>query len=529
MNTHTSVGRRLVAALGAAAVGFAGAVALASPASAATPANIDNSRNGNSTITVHKHAQPSPVGKAGDGTELDTALANPLSGVEFSLYKLSDIDLTTEAGWTTATTISDAINDGAVPVTTGDPVTSVTIDGEAYQVSFVNTQETVDGATTFGTGATGDTTPADLGFGIYLIVEGADNGGNNITDKAAPFIVSLPFATGDNTWNYDVHAYPKNSVTAITKTVKEPTVGSAEDLNRDLVRWEIALDVPNLTTGDTLTKFEIVDTILASELSFVATPPIDVDGNSFTVTDAAGNTVALPTPIAEYFTWTPATPSGTTLTLSATEEGLEWLQANAEGGTVTASILTRLVGVPTDGDVTNSVVGNINDGTVTTNKKTPVGELEIFKWADTSSTDTPTITGLGGANFALYTDEGKINRVVVNGVNEWGPTDNDGYLKISNLKPGTYYLVETVAPTGYQLIPDPIPVTIVKGQTVTPQEVTVSGTNYKPVENQQVPEWKLPLTGANGQLLALLGGGALVLLAGGTALVARKRSHQNQG
>ncbi|WP_075890807.1 SpaH/EbpB family LPXTG-anchored major pilin [Actinomyces provencensis] len=527
MNTHTSLGRRIVAALGAAAVGLAGAVALASPASAAIPANIDNSRNGNSTITVHKHAQPSPVGEAGDGTELDTAPANPLSGVEFSLYKLSNIDLTTVEGWTTATAVSTAINGGAVPVPDADPATSVTIGGTNYPVTPVETQETgTDGAATFGN-ASGAAGTDDLGFGIYLIVEGADKGDNNITDKAAPFIVSLPFATGDNTWNYDVHAYPKNSVTAITKTVKEPAAGSAEDLNRDLVRWEIALDVPNLTTGDTLTKFEIVDTIVAAELSFVATLPTGVDGNSFTVTDAAGTVLTVP---AGTFEWDPTTPAGITLTLKATTVGLEWLQNNAQGGTVTASILTKLVAVG-DGEVTNSVVGNVNDGTVTTDTPTDVGELEIFKWADTSSTETPTITGLGGAKFALYLDTAKTQRVVVNGVNEWGPTTDTGYLKISNLKPGSYYLVETVAPTGYQLDTAPREVTIVAGQTVRPTGAAneIGTNNYKPVENQQVSEWKLPLTGANGQLLALLGGGALVLLAGGTALVARKRSHQNQG
>ncbi|MFA5608363.1 MAG: SpaH/EbpB family LPXTG-anchored major pilin [Leucobacter sp.] len=507
--------RRITAAVGTFALALMGVIALSTPASAAIPANIDTSRDGTSSITVHKHAEPAVPGQPGDGSAIPGGLPDPLNDVEFTLYPLTGIDLSTEAGWNTANTISAAINGGAT-VTVNDPVTSVTIDGETYPVGSGTTQETeTNGATTFGA----------LDFGIYVVVEGADNStpGHNITNKAAPFVVSVPFATGDNTWLYDVHAYPKNSVTGIDKTVDAPEPGSVEDLNRDLVRWEISLEIPRLPAGETLTEVELVDTIDATELAFVATPPTGVTGNSYKVLNSSGIELTVPD---GSFTWSPEPPSGTTLTLAATADGLTWLQNNAQGGKVVASVLTRLM--TADVDVTNNVAGNINDTTVTTMKKAPTGELEIFKWANTDP-EEDTVTGLSGAKFALYTSlaDAQSNlvadRVVVGGVSEFGPTDTNGYLMISALKPGTYWLVETVAPTGYQLDQTPLEVLIVAGETVRPSENDPEGSNYVDIENEQVPPWELPLTGSSGVLVFGLAGGALLAIAIGSAILAGRR------
>lgn len=504
--------KRAVAAAGALALVLAGSFALATPVAAEVPANIDATRDGTSSITVHKHAQPSPVGQAGDGSELPAAPADPLAGVEFGLYRLTGVDLATTAGWDAAAAISAAVGAGAVPVPDADPATSVTIGAAgSFPVTLVATQETeADGATAF----------EDLPFGVYLVVEGDDNGGNEITSKAAPFVVSVPFATGTNTWLYDVHAYPKNSVTEISKSVTQPDPASAEFRNRDLVRWAVDLGVPNLTTGGSLTRFEIVDTIDAGELGFVATPPTGVSGNAVTVTNAAGTTLTVPD---GSYTWSPEPASGTTLTLTFTPAGRTWLAANAQGGTVSASILTRLVAVGTDGLVQNSAAGHVNDGTVSTDATVEEGELQVLKYAE-----TPDRIGLGGASFALFTTEAAAlagdpaDRVLVNGVGEFGATADDGGLRISNLRTGQYWLVETIAPIGYVLDATPHAVTIVAGEADPDTAV-----NYLEIANEQVPPWELPLTGGDGATWFAVGGAGLVLLAVGAGiLVARRRSAQ---
>lgn len=513
---NTSITRRLAAAVAAAALGVIGAVAVTVPASAAVPADIDFAKESTaqSAITVHKHAQPATPGAPGDGT--DQGLTDGLDGVEFSLYRLGGIDLSTSAGWDAVEAVSEAIDGGATPVVAGDPPTSVTIGAAGtFAVTQVGaTQQTVSGATSW----------ASLDFGIYLVVEGDDLGQNDITNKAEPFVVSVPYATGDNTWLYHVHAYPKNSVTGISKTVQAPAPGSAEDLNRDLVRWQVQLDVPRLAAGEELTTFELVDTIDPAELRFVATPPAGVDGNSVTVTDAGGTALTVPAGSYE-ISPDPVTDATGSLTVTFTPAGRAWLAANAQGGTVAFSVLTRLVDASVE-NVLNSAVGHVNDATVDTEKTTPVGELEVFKFAYTDEGDT-TPTGLAGARFALYTTQDDAtagqNRVVIDGVSEFGPSSDSGHLTIGPLAPGDYYLVETAAPAGYQLDATPRAVTIVAGETVRPGDPATGGTNYVPVENEQVPAWALPLTGGDGALWFGVGGAALVAVALGAALVMHRR------
>lgn len=80
-------------------------------------------------------------------------------------------------------------------------------------------------------------------------------------------------------------------------------------------------------------------------------------------------------------------------------------------------------------------------------------------------------------------------------------TDSSGYLEFDKLYAGDYTLVETKAPSGYELIKNPIKVTITEGN----QDVVVYQDNDKAAE--------LPFTGGNGPLLAILlaASGALVL------------------
>ncbi|WP_220784645.1 SpaA isopeptide-forming pilin-related protein [Bacillus sp. BML-BC021] len=73
---------------------------------------------------------------------------------------------------------------------------------------------------------------------------------------------------------------------------------------------------------------------------------------------------------------------------------------------------------------------------------------------------------LEGAIFNILDQDGKV-------VREGLQTDRHGKLIVNDLKPGNYQLVETKAPTGYQLDASPINFTIEKAQA-TPLQVTVS-------------------------------------------------------
>ncbi|HFK1684277.1 TPA: SpaA isopeptide-forming pilin-related protein, partial [Bacillus tropicus] len=73
---------------------------------------------------------------------------------------------------------------------------------------------------------------------------------------------------------------------------------------------------------------------------------------------------------------------------------------------------------------------------------------------------------LEGAIFNILDQDGKV-------VREGLKTDGHGKLIVNDLKPGNYQLVETKAPTGYQLDASPISFTIEKAQA-TPLQITVS-------------------------------------------------------
>ncbi|MFE7914694.1 SpaA isopeptide-forming pilin-related protein, partial [Bacillus mobilis] len=73
---------------------------------------------------------------------------------------------------------------------------------------------------------------------------------------------------------------------------------------------------------------------------------------------------------------------------------------------------------------------------------------------------------LEGAIFNILDQDGKV-------VREGLKTDVHGKLIVNDLKPGNYQLVETKAPTGYQLDASPINFTIEKAQA-TPLQITVS-------------------------------------------------------
>ncbi|WP_080442376.1 SpaA isopeptide-forming pilin-related protein [Enterococcus faecalis] len=116
-----------------------------------------------------------------------------------------------------------------------------------------------------------------------------------------------------------------------------------------------------------------------------------------------------------------------------------------------------------------------------TNKLTPGGVV-------LSKTDAKTGEALQGAVFELQDKDGK---TLQSGL----VTDESGKLAVDGLEPGEYQLVETQAPTGYDLDATPVTFTIEKGQTeaaqvsmtnkLTPGGVVLSKTDAKTGEALQ--------------------------------------------
>lgn len=468
MNTpKRSVGRRLVAALGVAALSLAGAVGITTAASADAVLGIGNiNPDTQSSLTIHKY--DGTPGSAGQGNELtDTsALGNPLNGVGFSIRQVTEkdgesIDLDTAAGW--------------------DLISGVTVD----QVTGTGGDFSLGTVTNVVTGSNGSTPTANLAHGLYLVQE-TSPGANQIVSPAQPFLVTLPLPQGNGGWLYDVHAYPKNKVntTVPTKTVADPSV----PVVGSTVTWTITAPVPDLANGDTYRSFIITDQ-LDSRLTYTSAAVTGFTAETdYKVTEANG-----------------------LVTITFTDVGLGKLSA---GQSVVATLVTK-VNSTGDGTITNQANVNTNGSTVTTGKpSTNWGGLRILKYAKDDVQKT-----LSGAVFGVYTDSAATQQVATLTTGADGTASIVLWVGNNDTTSRVYYLKETAAPAGYVLDGVIRQVTVNAGTEAAAVQVSVANTQ------QKVPN--LPLTGANGQLLALIGGGSLVLLAAGTALVARKRSHQD--
>lgn len=462
--SHSLRGRlgRVAATIGTVAIAATLAFGTAAPAQAAQ--NIDPDAVG--SITVHKFAEPtSPTEAVNNGTEVDTTGLTAIEGVTFTVQQVN-LDLTDSATW-------QGLEDYTVAQAQGN------------LAGVSKTETTVAGGIAAFTG---------LPVGLYLVTE-TNTGSNNIALHGAPFLVTIPLAL-NNDWNYDVHVYPKNTVTGLTKAIND----SAAHVIGDPVNFTLKAQVPSLPVATPLTAFGITDA-LDARLSYVGATVI-VDG------------LPLSTP-ADYTLGA----TGQNFTLTFNEAGLTKLRT-VQGKDVTVTLNTTVNSLG-DGAITNTAKVFVNDPAKTFDSNTVTtswGALKVSKYAAEDAAKF-----LSGAEFELYAldAEGVRSTGALQDVTDADTiftTGTDGTFTVNGLKAGKYELVETKAPLGYKLDSTPITVEVTVGD--------ISKAVVLPVSNTQVPAFQLPLTGSTG--ISLFIGGGLVLVVGGIvlAMVRKRRTHQ---
>ena len=174
---------------------------------------IDKDQTG--SITIHKYLMVDTTSalQSTNGEKTDTLPpdALPASGVEFTLYKVKDIDELIQ------------YFDG------------VSGDSEVDVRSYFNNKNYKDGVTadvaskpTFReeTKKDGTVTFGNLQLGLYLVVESKTP--VTVTKAVDPFLVSVPMTrigkdgtTVPSDWLYDIHVYPKNSTSKGNVTLKK--------------------------------------------------------------------------------------------------------------------------------------------------------------------------------------------------------------------------------------------------------------------------------------------------------------------
>lgn len=443
----------------------------------AATGNIDFTQRG--SITVHKFDQPDVNGPVATGAIMPTDGLAPIAGVTFTATQV----VATTSG-TDLTNSPTGLQDPRV----WDQIANLT-------PSTVVAKAAPTGPYTATTDEQGVAAFPNLPVGIYLVQETAQPTG---VIPAQPFLVSIPTDVS-GTWTYDVHAYPKNQVTGVTKML-DPNADADAYGQGDEVIWNIAGTIPsgaqNPVTGVTHT-----DTLDAS-LDYVRIQSVRWNGQELATTDYT------------------ATSAGKTVTVKLTAAGLAktttrgnltyQLVTKVNDSAVTAMSTTGVAVIP------NQVKQLIN--TADGKSATTVSEKPIANWGRIQLTklDKDNQLPLQGAEFQIFRTEAdaaaKTNPITVDKQATF-TTDQNGTLEISALNAGEigsrdYWIVETKAPAGYIDNPTPIQVTV---------KATADGQSTAPVtvENTKQTLFTLPITGGISQaILVVLGAGVLALAAG---------------
>ena len=478
---------RITAGLGAAAIATVTILSGALPASAAP--NIDTNRQG--SIVIHKYEQPATALPTSTGSPLsaaDLAGQAPINGVRFQIRQIGTFDVRDNADWAGLPAMS------ASDIVANPDNYSL---GEARQLTTATHATLGAGVAQFGS----------LPLGAYIVQElglpTVTNGSSNVVIPGAPFIVAVPQAE-NNTWQYDVHVYPKNSVIGASKEVS----GYAPQGLGSKLTWTIRSSAPIASQNTSLTSYAIEDAL---------DPTLDYVEGSATVS-VAGTALA-----STAFSVTAPATAGGTVTVTFEGAGVSALRANP-GAAVVVTIDTTVVAMTSNGKVANTgrVVVNGN-GVVTSNQVVENwGGIEILK-TDATATATP----LQGAVFSVYatTDTGFANPLAINGVTEF-TSGADGIVTIHGLRTNVdgsaqYVVREERAPSGFQI-----------GSTSSWTVDVPVGTNEDielTVTNAQVPAYTLPITGGAGQAAFMIGGAGLILGGLGFVLLRRRKTQaENQ-
>lgn len=314
----------------------------------------------------------------------------------------------------------------------------------------------------------------------------------------------------------------KTEAPSITKRAEQDTVSIGQ-----VVKYTVTGSVPD-TTGYEQYVYKIQDT-LSKGLDFVndknGTATSEGKVNVTVAFKEAGVTAGGTTP--------------TTATLDTTNKTMSldlsvWVRANQTNKgkefTVTYYAKVNKAAVVTEKNSATLEYGN-NPGDTTTTKpsevKTPTYALDINK------TKAGTDARLAGAKFKLYKDStnSEANVVKVEGTNGnyvVDPTsdntvfesvasiDDKNYnLHVNGLAAGTYYLVETEAPAGFNKLTDPIKVNIAKSATGDVNDWTLSKNDDK--EDDKIIDVEnstgsiLPSTGGMGTIAFTVVAALLVL------------------
>lgn len=488
-------------------------------------------------LHIHKYwvdkENPHPTGKENNGEEQFDISNPPVSGVGFDVFKVEALELIDGNSATDEEKEAHAVPNGGTGWTSkknDSGKLEVSNGGKTYTYSLGSNLN----GSSMVTNISGELEFQALAKGYYYVEENLSSGtpqvnGENveIASKVKPFVVAVPMTAPDGeSWLEDVHVYPKNEGLNPEKASEIPSVNVGDE-----VTWSITADIP--TDFSDYTAFSAIDE-LDEKVNFV-TGSVEVYG-----TEADGKTKVLEglsDPEDYKVTHTPADPSNAEkVVIALTENGINKFADNEDVVKIRIDLETTV----------NSKINDVENNTVENKAE--------FHYKNSTTSDGKTDTSVAGINtgkvsikktnqdggnlatakFKLYYMEGSDKYYIhkntageIKGIKEGEnvPTGyslyeavsgDDGVALFSGLKthksydvsgvptdPITYYIEETKAPDGYNLLQDPV-------------QVSFADENDKHVVAKGIVNKKgftLPNTGGIGMILLVVIGIVFIGLA----------------
>ncbi|WFR84291.1 SpaA isopeptide-forming pilin-related protein [Arthrobacter sp. Y-9] len=273
-------------------------------------------------------------------------------------------------------------------------------------------------------------------------------------------------------------------------------------------------------TATNLTANPVSGVVLTDDLSQVLNNATFTSGSASLVING-GSPTAVPNPVGQKLTTSAFTlpANGTAvLTYSVTVNSTAWLV------TLTNSV-TGNGTVPPQRCVTGGT-GPVDPACVVTHPTS--GHMFVQKTGPgaTAGSTVP----LGGAVFEVHADvSGQMSPTATGQVS--AVSGSTGLVEVRQLVPGTYWLLETKAPSGYTLLAAPVKFTLSSTGTVTVDASSagpsVTASNQTITVND-LPAVKLPFAGGPG-MVGLIGtsiGGVLLLLLAALLVIRSRREEK---
>lgn len=396
-----------------------------------------------------------------------------------SVYKVADLDTTTGKYTSTISALQTELN----KVEGADNKNVLRVCDAAAVSSAVETKTFTDGDPTF------NFTTDEAGV-YYFKWTGTPTGVDSTIISNS--VISLPYYK-DGAWVKSYTGTISSKVNDSTPTVVKKI--EKFDIDDNNTTAAIGSDVTFTLTADTVgsstekaKKYVLTDTMSAG-LTYKEVKDVKVDG---TVVAADDYTV---------------TPNGQTVEISFNDTYLN----NADSAFYTADKVYVTYVATLNKDALISADGALKANTnhvdlhytnnMGVNSDIPGNTVNVYTFElNVVKVDGNTKDPLAGATFKLTSDTDTTGTSLTTG--------EDGTVKFTGLKAGTYYVEETAAPSGYNINSKKFTITISTSGVVTGDSVN----NSKLTVNDY--PLTVPQTGGTGTIMFTIGGVALIACAG---------------